>query len=108
MDVMFCDMCGKILKICNEKIGIVGRCSCGFSKIIEVSSDEMAKKKAEIGKGVGSEKNLLATFPHKCKYCGHEKAEVIELGVWYSDEAGNIRYKCGKCGRTEGDKDNNT
>jgi ribosomal protein S27AE len=30
------------------------------------------------------------------------------MGVWYSDEAGVIRYKCGKCGFTEQDKGSNT
>lgn len=105
---MFCDICGKILKIEKENDLLIGRCSCGFSKVTEVSSEEQAPKIEEKGKGAVNDKNLLATFPHRCKICGHEKAEVIDLGVWYSDEAGNVLYKCGKCGRTEAEKGNNS
>lgn len=86
----------------------IGKCLCGFEKIIEVTADEEIKKKPEKGKGAIKQENLLATFPHKCKKCGFEKAEVIELGVWFSDESGVIRYKCGKCGFTEQDKESNT
>ena len=105
---MFCNECGKILKIENENDIITGKCGCGFSKIMEVSCEEQGKKIEEKGVGAINDKNLLATFPHQCKACGHEKAEVIELGVWYSDEAGNVLYKCGKCGKTEAEKGNNS
>jgi len=105
---MFCDKCGKILKIEIENEKIIGKCNCGFSKIMQVSSEEQGKKIEEKGKGVSKEGNIMATFPHQCKTCGHDKAEVIDLGVWYSDEAGNFRYKCGKCGKTESEKGNNS
>ena len=105
---MFCDNCGKILQISNEEEKIIGKCNCGFTKIIEVSSEEKSRKIEAKGKGAIDDKNILATFPHQCKNCGHDKAEVIELGVWYSDEAGNVLYKCGKCGKTEQEKGNNS
>ena len=105
---MFCDMCGKILNICNENEVVIGKCGCGFSKIMEVSSQEQSKKVEERGKGAINDKNILATFPHRCKHCDHDLAEVIELGVWYSDEAGNVLYKCGKCGKSEQEKGNNS
>ncbi len=112
MGILFCDKCGKISKI--EKIDNkrVVRCSCGFEKQLEehheVSSTENMPIVPEKGKGAVSGKNQLATFPHTCKKCGYDKAQVIDLGVWFSDEAGVIRYRCGKCGFTEQDKDSNT
>ncbi len=91
----------------------VAKCLCGFEMPLnshdhEVSSIESIKKQPEIGKGAVSTKNKLATFPHECTKCGHDGAEVIDLGVWYGDEAGVIRYKCGKCGHTDQDKESNT
>lgn len=86
-------------------------CSCGFKKTInteKLNISEMQKKPKEKAKGVIEDKNELATFPHQCPKCGYEKAQVIEMGIWFSDEAGVIRYKCGKCGFTEQDKGSNT
>jgi len=112
MGLLFCEKCGKISKIEEIEGKKIVRCSCGFEKQIEddheVSATEHVPKKPEKGKGAVSGDNQLATFPHKCKKCGHEKAQVIECGVWYSDEAGVVRYRCGKCGYTEQDKDSNT
>lgn len=107
MKKLFCDNCGKILKIENN----IGRCECGFERdmfgeIIGVS--EKIKQKEAKGEGYVQDKNELATFPHICKKCGYDKAQVIEMGIWFSDEAGVIRYKCGKCGFAEQDKDSNT
>ena len=97
------------MKIHQEGENKIGICSCGFSKILdEISSTENMPKMVEKGKGALKDKNQLATFPHECVYCGHDKAQVIDLGVWYGDEAGNIRYRCGKCGRVESDKGNNS
>jgi len=103
---IFCDECGRILTIKEN----IGRCTCGFEKTFdsEIFSTEHIKQKPEKGKGAIKEQNILATFPHECIKCGHDKAQVIELGVWYSDEAGVVRYKCGKCGFTEQDKGSNT
>jgi DNA-directed RNA polymerase subunit M len=103
---IFCNVCGRILTI-TEK---VGKCACGFEKTFseEIFSTEEIKQKSQKGEGFVKEQNILATFAHECKKCGHDKAQVIEMGVWYSDEAGVIRYKCGKCGFTEQDKGSNT
>ena len=108
---IFCDKCGKILKINEKDKENKVRCSCGFEKIIqehESSTTEHIIEKPQKGKGAVDGKNQLATFPHLCKRCGYDKAQVIEMGVWYSDEAGVVRYKCGKCGLTEQDKESNT
>ena len=112
MAILFCEKCGTIIKI--EKIDgkKIAKCICGFEKQIEdnseISATETVVKQPEIWKGAVSSKNKLATFPHECTKCGHDGAEVIDLGVWYGDEAGVIRYKCGKCGHTDQDKESNT
>ena len=40
-------------------------------------------------------------FPNTCKKCGHEGADVADLGAAYSDEANIYLFKCKKCGFTE-------
>jgi DNA-directed RNA polymerase subunit M len=50
---------------------------------------------------VATEENIMAVYPHKCKKCGYEKAQLIECGIWIGDEDQVIRYKCGKCGHVE-------
>lgn len=107
MKELFCDKCGKIMKVENN----ICKCVCGFERALEiggVNHSENIKQKPIIGEGAVEDKNLLATFPHECKKCGHNMAQVIELGVWYGDEAGVVRYKCGKCGKIEQDKESNT
>ncbi len=44
--------------------------------------------------------NHLAVHTHICPQCGHDKAEIIEKGIWYSDEDNVVIFKCGKCGRS--------
>jgi DNA-directed RNA polymerase subunit M len=106
MKNLFCDKCGKIMNIENN----IAKCSCGFERVLEegIHVSENIKQTPEIGKGFVKDKNELATFPHLCKKCGYDKAQLIELGVWFGDEAGVIRYKCGKCGYIEQDKESNT
>ena len=105
----FCDRCGKILHIIRENDHNIGKCDCGFSKVLdEISSTESIKKQPEKGKGSLKEYNQLATYPHECKKCGHNGAQVIEMGIWFSDEAGVVRYRCGKCGFTEQEKGSNS
>ena len=94
----------------NKKIA---RCLCGFEQDFDetkhdISSTESMPRRPEKGKGAVDSKNQLAGFPHLCKKCGYDKAQVIDLGVWFSDEAGVIRYKCGRCGFTEQDQGSNT
>ena len=75
---------------------------------IKLEIIETIKQKEVVGQGAVEDENIYATFPNICKKCGHDKAQVIELGIWYSDEAGVVRYKCGKCGFVEQDKQSNT
>ena len=96
----FCEKCGKLLKIEGNK----GKCSCGFEKELKEGEGQISEthfKRTKKGEGYVKWGNELATFPHKCKKCGYDKAQVIDLGVWIGDEAGVIRFKCGKCGFAE-------
>jgi DNA-directed RNA polymerase subunit M/transcription elongation factor TFIIS len=75
---------------------------------VSLESNEKIPKKKVVGQGAVDDKNIYATFPHVCPKCGHDKAQVIELGIWYSDEAGVVRFKCGKCGFADQSKDSNS
>jgi DNA-directed RNA polymerase subunit M/transcription elongation factor TFIIS len=66
-------------------------------KIIE--TEKIKHKK--IGEGIVKEKDVFADYKHKCKKCGYEKAELMDLGAQYSDENELVMIKCGKCGYTE-------
>ena len=74
--------------------------------------EEKAKKKEHRNSEVfheDKEKNKNKEgFPHLCSKCCHDKAEVLDLGVWFGDEAMVIRYKCIKCGYAEQDKGSNS
>ncbi len=61
------------------------------------STVDNEKARIQVSDGV----NLLAVHQHKCKYCSHDKAELIEIAPFYSDEDSIIKMKCGKCGRVE-------
>lgn len=102
MTMQFCEKCGKILMIQSENGKNIGKCSCGFHKTInpEVSATEKLNQPPKEVELV-SEKNEFATFPHKCKKCGYDKAEVIDLGILIGDEAAVTLYKCGKCKNSE-------
>tara|TARA_Y100000310_G_scaffold334914_3_gene415714 strand:- start:561 stop:827 length:267 start_codon:yes stop_codon:yes gene_type:complete len=66
------------------------------SKDITVKNQDQAERIE-----VASDRNLLAVYDHKCKKCGHGKAELIEKMAWYSDEDNTYQLKCGKCGFIE-------
>ena len=99
----FCNKCGKILliKIKNEKK--IGICSCGFTKeiISESHSYEKIKSPIKRGKGILKQEDDAKGFPHKCKKCGHDNADVEDLGASYSDEASIHLFKCKKCGHVD-------
>ena len=59
---------------------------------------EKIRKEDEITEGAVDDENIYATYPHKCCKCGYGFAQIIELGVWYSDEGQVTRLRCGKCG----------
>jgi len=59
------------------------------------------EKQKERGKEVGEDKNIFANYHNVCKKCGYDKAQILDLGVFYSDEDNLILLKCGKCGFSE-------
>ena len=72
-------------------------CSAGDSSL--TSSETIKNNK--VGTGVQDDKNILATYFNKCKKCGYDKAQVLDMGIFYSDEDNLILLKCGSCGFSE-------
>jgi DNA-directed RNA polymerase subunit M/transcription elongation factor TFIIS len=100
---LFCDHCGKILEIVKSKKGdIFGLCDCGSVKILkkDIESNESINQKKEIGTGIIKEVHKKG-FPHKCSKCGHNEAEVYDLGASYSDESNTWLFKCTKCNHVD-------
>lgn len=93
---MFCPKCGSILKVKDGSVF----CSCGYTdkntKQVNLS-DKPKHKEVRVLDG----ENRLAVHDHVCEKCGHDKAELIERGIMYSDEDDVVLYKCGKCGYTK-------
>ena len=103
MTLKFCPKCGDIL-IPEKKEGrYIATCEkCGFSREIRpLKGRENFEPKKKIGGGVVKEGNPLATYHNKCPKCGYEKAQIIDMGIFYSDEDNLIMLKCGKCGHSE-------
>ena len=91
---LFCPKCNKIMKKEGKKL----ICECGFEAVL--SSEEDMKKEAK-HHGIVKGQNEFATYPHQCKKCGYERAELIVMQPMYSDADYIIRYRCGKCGYVE-------
>jgi len=104
MSINFCPKCGSMLIPKKEKEKFISQCpKCGFSKksnkgLIVENKIEQQKPK---GKGIAKDKNTFADYEHICKKCGYNKAQIIDMGIFYSDEDNLILLKCGKCGYAE-------
>ena len=101
---MFCKTCGSLLVPKKTPYGKWMACPQGHpqpelnQESKEVVTQNIHKgKKIEVSEG----ENPLAVYDHKCKKCGHDKAELIEKMAWYSDEDNTYQMKCGKCGFIE-------
>ncbi|VVB78915.1 Transcription factor S [uncultured archaeon] len=103
MALEFCPICKNLLQIKSENGKNIGFCNCGFKKTseIELYATEKKKKTPEKGKGIAENILDLDGITHKCKKCGFDKAEIIDLGVQISDEAGIVLFKCKKCNHQE-------
>ena len=109
MSINFCKKCGRILRIQKiDEVNAYSFCdSCNEFELIktenvkEVSSNERIEKQNDKGEGFEDEKNRLATYPNVCKKCGYGFAQILDLGIFYSDEDNLILLKCGKCGFSE-------
>ena len=106
MTIEFCPECENILipvKFGEDEFW--ANCAhCGFSRKVDAKSKLVEKEKIlhkyQIGKVLNVE-NEFATYKHKCEKCGYDKAQVIDMGIFYSDEDNLILLKCGKCGWSE-------
>ena len=106
MSFEFCNNCGNVL-FPFSKDGI-SFFECKKCSLVLKASDLKNRKikekithKPERAEGVVEDKNVYATYKHKCRKCGFEFAEIIDQGVHYSDEEGSLLLKCGKCGLAE-------
>ena len=106
MVLEFCPKCENIMipERLNEKEFWVKCSHCGFSKKLKKDSTLVEKEKIlhkhQIGR-VFVSGNEFAVYKNKCQKCGYDKAQIIDLGVSYSDEDNLILLKCGKCGWSE-------
>mgnify|MGYP002640429485 CR=1 FL=1 len=98
---MFCKTCGTILQPKTTGFGKWMACPNGHAQPeMQTSSETVVTKNKNQDKRitVGDEVNPLAVHNHICEKCGHDKAELIDIQPFYSDEDSVYRMKCGKCG----------
>lgn len=106
MTLKFCPKCKNVLipRRVGERDFVVKCSECDYVDKFKgkplVEKNKIPQKRIE-GKGVVEDKDSFATYKHKCKKCGYDKAEIIDVGVSYSDEDDLILLKCGKCGYSE-------
>ena len=105
MALKFCSKCKALLSPQKKSGKIFLKCNnCGFFEeshgdfLIAREKIEQPKK---IGKGFVDDGNSFATYNNKCKKCGYGKAQVLDMGIFYSDEDNLIFLKCGRCGFSE-------
>jgi DNA-directed RNA polymerase subunit M/transcription elongation factor TFIIS len=109
MALNFCKTCGGILrvqKIDNENSYLFCD-NCHIFELVKsdenlgMFSNEKIDKQKERGEGVSNDENEFANYEHICKKCGYNKVQIIDMGIFYSDEDNLILLKCGKCGFCE-------
>tara|TARA_Y100000310_G_C20626514_1_gene786236 strand:+ start:872 stop:1204 length:333 start_codon:yes stop_codon:yes gene_type:complete len=103
MPAIFCPKCENIMRPKKEKGKLYLVCSCGYKRLSgkkQTVFKEQVKTRVKKIEAIES-KNYLATYPHVCKKCGYDKAELILFEPWWGDEDSVVRYKCGKCGKVE-------
>jgi len=104
MGISFCKKCKNILPPFNSEENFEIECKkCGSKQKTSknLTSKERIPQRTQKGRGIANEENIYATYDHICTKCGHNKAQIIDLGIKYSDEDNLIFLKCGKCGISE-------
>lgn len=97
----FCPMCKKILVLGEWKGRKVGKCSCGFIRTSGINLEGEDKEELDKrGSGI-IENNNREGFSFLCSKCGHDKAEVRELGEILGNEKSVTLFTCLKCGDVE-------
>ena len=103
MTLRFCQKCKTLLSPRKTDTKTFLECSnCGWSieidnKAFLISKEEITAEQ-EKGEGVAENKLDFKGYKNICKKCGYDKAEVIDMGIFYSDEDNLILLKCCKCG----------
>jgi len=97
----FCPSCKRLLQFGEWKGKQVGKCECGFIRTvgINIQSEEKSNLQ-EIGSGV-LENNFKDGFNFSCKKCGHDKADVRDMGEILGNEKSVTLFTCLKCGSVE-------
>ncbi len=100
----FCPKCKQIVVPFKNKEGkyelTCHNCNIKVGHVKPLVEKEKIKNK-KVKSGVVKEENEYADYKNKCKKCGYDKAQIIDMGVFYSDEDNLIFLKCGKCGYSE-------
>ena len=98
----FCKNCNSLTFYFKEKGTVKTYCKKCRTAKESIGTTFNEKTINEIrGTGISSEKDPTATYDNKCKKCGHIGAQVIDVGVLFSDEDHLILLKCGNCGFSE-------
>ena|SRR3989344_7549148 len=109
MPLNFCNKCGRTIR--SEKINkdksyfFCDNCQkfrlIKTGEVTTLSFKEVIEKQKDKGEGIKEDTNEFANYKNICKKCGYDKAQILDLGVFYSDEDNLILLKCGKCGFCE-------
>ena len=104
MTLKFCQECKSLMGLHEVDGKDFLKClACDFVETVDgfsLNFNEVIKDK-NTGKGIKNDKNDFATYLNTCKKCGHDKAQILDMGVFYSDEDNLILLKCGSCGFSE-------
>jgi len=100
MVIRFCPKCKGILILERDK-AVCHNCGYTFPFKLHLSTNEKIPETEEVGEGSVKDENIYADYKHKCPKCGYDKAQIIDCGIFYSDEDNLIFLKCGKCGFSE-------
>ncbi len=101
---MFCKTCGTLLRPKTTEYGKWMACPNGHAQPeMQTSSKTVTteNKKQDKRVEVHDGQNILAVHDYVCEKCGYDKAELIEIQPFYSDEDSIYRMKCGKCGHVK-------
>lgn len=100
---MFCKTCGTLLIPKKTSYGKWMSCPNGHSQpeIQQQTPAQVSYNKPAERITVADGENFLAVHDHICEKCGYDKAELLEIMPFYSDEDNVIRMKCGKCGKVK-------
>ena len=105
MALKFCQQCKTLMSPHKKEGRFFFKCmNCNLVQESDesiLSTSEMINIGDNVGKGIMENENSSANYENKCRKCGYDKAEVIDMGIFYSDEDNLILLKCGKCGFSE-------